>query len=131
VTAEQYDKSWEALEKAKLEWPPAGLDYHVCLFGPDGNVLVSQVWDTQEQFEAFGERLIPVLAKAGIEFSAPPQKSSRLTTSGSPRTDANRDWYITHQVGVESAPERRQCDELRMMRQRGGEPRVLGGVTAG
>ena len=105
VTAEQYDKSWEALEKAKLEWPPAGLDYHVCFFGPDGNVLVSQIWDTQEQFEAFGERLIPVLAEAGIEFSAPPQKSSRLTTSGSPRTDANRDWYITHQVGVKSAPE--------------------------
>ena len=73
VTAEQYDKSWEALEKAKLEWPPAGLDYHVCFFGPDGNVLVSQVWDTQEQFEAFGERLIPVLAEAGIEFPAPPE----------------------------------------------------------
>ena len=72
VTAEQYDKSWEALEKAKLEWPPAGLDYHVCLFGPDGNVLVSQIWDTREQFEAFGEGLMPVLADAGIEFSGPP-----------------------------------------------------------
>ena len=73
VTAEQYDKSWEALEEAKLDWPPPGLDYHVCFFGSDGNVLVSQIWDTREQFEAFGERLIPVLAEAGIEFSGPPE----------------------------------------------------------
>ena len=72
VTAEQYDQSWEALEKAKLPWPPPGLDYHVCFFGSDGSILVSQVWDTREQFEAFGERLIPVLAGAGIEFSGPP-----------------------------------------------------------
>jgi len=72
VTAEKYDKSWEALEKAGLEFPPPGLDYHVCFFGPDGNILVSQIWDTREQFEAFGERLIPVLAKDGIEFSGPP-----------------------------------------------------------
>ena len=72
VTAEQYDKSWEALEKAGLDWPPSGLDYHVCFFGPDGNVQVSQVWETREQFEAFGERLIPVLAGAGIDFSGPP-----------------------------------------------------------
>ena len=72
LTAEKYDKSFEAMEKAKLVWPLAGLDYHVCFFGSDGNVLVSQVWDTREQFEAFGERLMPVLAEAGIEFSGPP-----------------------------------------------------------
>ena len=26
-----------------------------------------------EQFEAFGERLLPILAEAGIEFSGPPE----------------------------------------------------------
>jgi hypothetical protein len=36
MTAEQYDKSLEAMEKAKLVWPPPGLDYHVCFFGSDG-----------------------------------------------------------------------------------------------
>ena len=73
VTAEQYDKSWEALARVPgWVWPPPGLDYHVCFFGSDGNVLVSQIWDTREQFEAFGEGLMPVLADAGIEFSGPP-----------------------------------------------------------
>ena len=73
LTAEKYDKSWETLEKVPgWVWPPPGLDYHVCFFGSDGNVLVSQVWDTREQFEAFGEVLMPALAEAGIEFSGPP-----------------------------------------------------------
>jgi hypothetical protein len=72
MTAEQYDKSLEAMAKAKLVWPPPGLDYHVCFFGSDGYALVSQIWDTREQFEAFGEGLMPVLADAGIEFSGPP-----------------------------------------------------------
>jgi hypothetical protein len=34
--------------------------------------MVSQIWDSREQFEAFGEKLMPVLAEAGIEFSAEP-----------------------------------------------------------
>jgi hypothetical protein len=73
LTAEKYDKSWEALEKVPgWVWPPPGLDYHVCFFGSDGHVLVSQIWDTREQFEAFGEVLIPALAEAGIELSGPP-----------------------------------------------------------
>ena len=54
-----------------MEWPPDGLDYHVC-FGSEGDLRVSEVWDSREQFEAFGERLMPVLAEAGIEFPAPP-----------------------------------------------------------
>jgi hypothetical protein len=34
---------------------------------------VIEVWDSREQFEAFGERLrqLPVLAELGIKFSAP------------------------------------------------------------
>lgn len=53
------------------EWPPAGLDYHVC-FGSDGNLKVSEIWNSREQFEAFGERLMPILAGAGIQFTNPP-----------------------------------------------------------
>jgi hypothetical protein len=36
---------------------------------------VIEVWDSREQFEAFGERLrqLPALAELGIEFSAPPE----------------------------------------------------------
>ncbi len=44
---------------------------HVC-FGSDGNLKVSEIWNSREQFEAFGERLMPILAGAGIQFTNPP-----------------------------------------------------------
>jgi hypothetical protein len=69
LTAEQYDESVRRLEAAG-DFPPDGLDYHVC-FGTDGNLLVSEIWDSPEQLEAFGERLMPVLAEVGIEPGEP------------------------------------------------------------
>jgi hypothetical protein len=71
LTAEKYDKIMRMFEEAKLAFPPPGLDYHVC-FGSEGNLLVSEIWDTREQFEAWGEHLMPILTEAGIEFSAAP-----------------------------------------------------------
>jgi hypothetical protein len=70
LTAEKYDRTIRALEQAG-DFPPAGLDYHVC-FGREGDLLVSEIWDSTEQFEAFGERLMPILTEAGIEFSGAP-----------------------------------------------------------
>jgi hypothetical protein len=72
LTAEKYDESTRLLEEAGVDFPPEGLDYHVC-FGPEGNLRVSEIWDSRGQFEAFGERLMPVLTKAGIEFSGEPE----------------------------------------------------------
>ena len=60
LTAKKYDETLRRLENAG-EWPPAGLDYHVC-FGSDGNLKVSEIWNSREQFEAFGERLMPILS---------------------------------------------------------------------
>lgn len=56
LAAEIYDESARQLEEAGVERLPEGLDYHVC-FGTDGNLLVSEIWDSREHFEAFGERL--------------------------------------------------------------------------
>jgi hypothetical protein len=72
LTAEQYDASTSKLEEAGVDFPPEGLDYHVC-FGSDGDLKVSEIWDSREQFEAFGERLMPVLTETGITFSAEPE----------------------------------------------------------
>jgi hypothetical protein len=72
LTAEKYDASTSKLEEAGVDFPPEGLDYHVC-FGSEGNLMVSEIWDSREQFEAFGERLMPILAETGIEFSAEPE----------------------------------------------------------
>jgi hypothetical protein len=71
VTTEKYEESIRRLEEAG-SWPPDGLDYHV-LFGSEGNLRVSEIWDSKQQFEAFGQRLMPILAEIGIEFSSQPE----------------------------------------------------------
>lgn len=70
VTEESYAESLRRLEEAG-EWPPEGMQLHV-LFGSDGDLKVSEIWDSEEQLQAFGERLMPILSDIGIEFSGPP-----------------------------------------------------------
>jgi hypothetical protein len=70
LTAEQYGEAVRILEDQGA-FPPDGLDYHVC-FGTDGGLLVSEVWDSEEQFAAFGKLLTPVLAEVGIVAEVPP-----------------------------------------------------------
>lgn len=69
LSAAQYDETIRKLEETG-DFPADGLDYHVC-FGTDGALNVSEIWDSREQFEAFGERLMPVLADVGIEPGEP------------------------------------------------------------
>ena len=69
LTAAQYEESVRKLEDAG-EFPPDGMDYHVC-FGTDGSLRVSEIWDSQEQLAAFGEKLLPVLSEIGIEPGEP------------------------------------------------------------
>ncbi len=69
LTAAQYEESIRKLEAAG-DFPPAGLDYHVC-FGTEGKLRVSEIWDSEEQLSAFGERLMPVLSEVGIEPGEP------------------------------------------------------------
>jgi hypothetical protein len=72
LTTEKYDESLRRLEEADVKSPPEGLDYHVC-FGSEGSLHVSEIWDSREQLAAFGEKLMPILADAGIEFSGEPE----------------------------------------------------------
>ena len=69
LTAEQYDEVVRLLDE-KGQLSPDGQDYHVC-FGTDGELLVSEIWDSQEQFEAYGEHLMPVLEQVGIDPGEP------------------------------------------------------------
>ena len=70
VTQEKYEESLRRLEESG-EWPPNGLELHV-LFGSDEDLKVSEIWDSEEQLRAFGERLMPILDEVGIEFSGAP-----------------------------------------------------------
>ncbi len=71
LTREQYDESLKRLE-AVGHWPNTdGMQFHV-LFGDDGDLHVSEIWDSREQLQAFGEILMPILADIGIQFSGEP-----------------------------------------------------------
>ncbi len=71
LTAEKYDATMPSIE-ASGQFPPDGLDYHVA-FSSGGGFRVSEIWDSQEQFEAFGQRLMPILSAAGVELAGPPE----------------------------------------------------------
>jgi len=71
MTAEKYDETMPRIE-ASGEWPPSGLDYHVA-FTSGGTFRVSEIWDSKEQFEAFGQRLMPILTESGVQLAGPPE----------------------------------------------------------
>jgi hypothetical protein len=69
LTAKQYDAAVRRLTEDGV-FPADGLDYELCS-GPDDHLKVSQVWDSQEQLDAFGKRLMPILAELGIDPGRP------------------------------------------------------------
>ena len=71
LTADDYDRTMPRIE-ASGQFPPDGLEYHVA-FSAGDSFRVSEIWDSREQFEAFGERLMPILAENGIELAGPPE----------------------------------------------------------
>jgi hypothetical protein len=73
VTIAQYeDVLRREQEAAGIKFPPDGRSYHIC-FGTDGDLNVSEVWDSVEQFQAYGEVLMPILTDVGIQFSGAPE----------------------------------------------------------
>jgi hypothetical protein len=71
LTRQQYDTVHSVLEHAG-EWPADGLQVHVC-FGDEGDLRVSEIWESREQLDAFGEKLRPHLAAAGVEITEDPE----------------------------------------------------------
>ena len=71
LTTEQYDETIRRLKDAG-DFPPDGCAMHV-VFGTDGNLQVSEIWDSPEQLQAFGDTLMPILADVGIGFSGEPE----------------------------------------------------------
>jgi len=70
LTKQRYEESIRRLQDAG-PFPPEGCEYHV-FFGSDDDLHVTEIWDSREQMEAFGERLMPILTDIGIEFSGEP-----------------------------------------------------------
>lgn len=73
VSREQYDSVRSALEDAG-DWPADGCQIHV-VSGDSSNIGVSEIWESREKFEAFGEKLGPRLGEANIQLAGEPEVS--------------------------------------------------------
>jgi len=68
-TPAKYDEVIKELDAAGAG-SPKGRTYHVALES-NGEIQVFDLWNSQEEFDAFGETLLPILAGQGIELNAP------------------------------------------------------------
>ena len=69
MNAQQYDEIMSRLDAAGAG-RPAGRSYHVC-FGDGDKLAVYDVWDSMDQFEAFGATLMPILAAMQVDPGQP------------------------------------------------------------
>ena len=68
-SADQYDRVTRRLEETGAG-APQGRSYH-CAFEVGNALHVFDVWDSQADFERFGETLMPILQEAGVDPGTP------------------------------------------------------------
>jgi len=68
MSAEEYDGVISRREEAG-EGSPKGRSYH-CAFQVGNGLHVFDVWDSQEDFDRFGQTLMPILQEEGIDPGA-------------------------------------------------------------
>jgi hypothetical protein len=68
-TAEKYEKAIKQLEEAGAG-SPKGRTFHVALDSGQG-INVFDIWESQEEFDAFGATLIPILTELGVTLGEP------------------------------------------------------------
>lgn len=68
-TPEKYDSAIKQLEAAGAG-APKGRTFHVALES-DGAIQVFDIWESQADFDAFGETLLPILGDLGLELNPP------------------------------------------------------------
>jgi hypothetical protein len=69
VTTAQYDEAVRRLEAAGAGKPKGRL-FHSC-FGESGSLSIYDVWESQADFDKFGETLMPILAAIGMDPGQP------------------------------------------------------------
>jgi hypothetical protein len=68
-TPEKYQSVIKQLEAAGAG-APKGRSFHVALES-DGAIQVFDIWESQEDFDAFGSTLVPILSELGVELKEP------------------------------------------------------------
>ena len=69
MSAEQYDEAIRRLDAAGAG-TPAGRVYHVC-FGPSDKLRIFDLWNSEENCDAFSRTLLPILEELGLSFDEP------------------------------------------------------------
>ena len=69
IAPDEYDQMREKLGVG--DSPPAGGVLHVAAVGDDGKIRVFEVWDSREQAEAWGDRVMAVRTEAGFGGGPP------------------------------------------------------------
>jgi hypothetical protein len=69
MNAAKYDEAIRRLEEARAG-TPVGRLYHVC-FGDKENLHVSDIWDSMENFDKFGQTLMPIMQGLGVDSGQP------------------------------------------------------------
>ena len=69
LTPAKYDEVMQKLDAAG-QATPKGRSHH-STFGPEDRLMVYDVWDSQEDFDAFGQTLMPILAEVGVDPGQP------------------------------------------------------------
>jgi hypothetical protein len=68
-TAAKYDEAIKQLEAAGAG-APKGRSFHVS-YGDPENLHITDTWDSMEDFQAFGETLLPILQSLDVDSGQP------------------------------------------------------------
>jgi hypothetical protein len=68
-TPEKYDEAIKKLDATGAGSPKGRLNHFA--LESDGAIQVFDVWNSQEDFDAFGTTLVPILTELGVELSEP------------------------------------------------------------
>jgi hypothetical protein len=69
MSSAKYDKCIAQLDAAGAGNPPGRL--HHVTYGPPDALQVFDVWDSEQSFASFGEVLVPILQKLGVDAGRP------------------------------------------------------------
>jgi hypothetical protein len=69
VNEQQYKGWWDELRSSGYAHPK-GLIFHVSGSKPDGGLLITDVWESEQAFNEFSKVLMPIISREGL----PPMK---------------------------------------------------------
>lgn len=69
MTLAQFNEVHRLLEESGKD-DPSNRIHHSCI-GEDGDLMVYDIWESAEAFQAFGEVLMPLVAKIGLDVGEP------------------------------------------------------------